>query len=58
MNVALTEAQREQWRIVKIRAIKNMKSGAHTDWMNECVPALMDMGKDQIVIVNLFPAYG
>jgi hypothetical protein len=24
---------------------------AHTDWMNECVPTLMDRGKDQIVAV-------
>jgi len=27
------------------------RADAHTDWMNECVPSLMDMGKDQIVAV-------
>jgi hypothetical protein len=28
-----------------------VKADAHTDWMNECVPSLMSMGKDQIVAV-------
>ena len=27
------------------------RTSAHTDWMNECVPAMMDAGRDQIVAV-------
>lgn len=51
-----------RWRLARARAKRLLAETAifkppkarlspHTDWMNECVPRLMDMGKDQDVAV-------
>jgi len=49
-DAQLTVAQR--FRIARARSRRLLaKADAHTDWMNECVPELMDSGKEQDVAV-------
>ncbi len=52
--IALAEAQlsvQQRYRIEKARALRLLAKDAHSEWMDECVPKLMDMGKDQLVAV-------
>ena len=46
-------AQEEEEDEPKAKKLERAGGGAsaHTDWMNECVPAQMDNGKDQLVAV-------
>lgn len=48
----LSQLSNEQrCRIAKSQALRLLAKSAHSDWMDECVPKLMDMGKDQTVAV-------
>jgi hypothetical protein len=42
---------KQRWRIEKAQSLRLLARSAHSDWMDECVPALMDMGKAQDVAV-------
>ena len=40
-----------RYQIAKRRSLELLQRDAHSDFMDECVPRLMDMGKDQLVAV-------